>query len=135
MKNISKPVFLFLASFLLFTNGNFAFASSRISPLFEVEHFGNQYYGSLYSFQPSPFSTHSFFESHLAPARLNFVFAPTFTYTLPAFSRMNAAPELPFFCSMEYKVQNKLNFWIKLRAGTDADYMKSIQVYHQFDYH
>lgn len=37
-----------------------------------------------------------------------------------------APPKLAFFCKMEDRFRNKFNVYLKLRAGSDEEYMKMI---------
>ena len=43
-----------------------------------------------------------------------------------SFSTTFHASPRPLFCSMEDKLHKRLNVWIVLRAGSDADYRKMI---------
>jgi len=38
----------------------------------------------------------------------------------------SAPPKLAFFCKMEDRFRNKFNVYLKLRAGSDEEYMKMI---------
>jgi hypothetical protein len=40
--------------------------------------------------------------------------------------RLSPLTHVAFFCKMEDKVYNRLNVWIKLRAGSDEIYRKMI---------
>ena len=141
MKTIAKRFFLFCSSVFLFSQVSFAdmVTGPYVDSAEAYTNYPTIYLGQLNHSNAEFFFLNNHFHSFQFSLTVNNNFIPDyFPMTQFGFSRFASnysMPSQPFFCSMEYKVQNKLNFWIKLRAGTDADYMKSIKVYHQFDYH
>ncbi len=132
MKSISRKIFLVCAMTILLAKTSFAWIPQYL--------YSSRYNQDIFSADKNQIATSFMFDySFRFPIAQENGFVFRFYPTVPMENRQleNYVPtdQLPFFCSMEYKMQNKLNFWVKFRAGTDADYMKSIKVYHQFDYH
>jgi hypothetical protein len=137
MKSISKRFFLICTSVFLLSQ--LSFAEFESLPFTDSAQCFGSFYKHPFNFSSAEifFLNNHFRDFQFSTQQNHFISLYPTTNLFPSsrFAMNYTTPPLPFFCSMEYKVENKLNFWIKLRAGTDADYMKSIKVYRQFDYH
>ena len=130
MKIFSKKIFVIAVIFLL---------SGKVFAGFSFEENTNAYdqYFFYFSHHEKLFYNPFYKPTVIDENYFGVVLGPKVTSDFNPFSFFHnySTPPQPFFCALECKNQQRFNIWIKFRAGTDADYEKSIRTYRQFDYH